>query len=187
MRTIPSSTSSAVRFSTFPRTQRPPDFVPAIVDVFRTYESTIGTRTLTKGLTSDVVLAAVADGLTELGFQIEKGKLRDQKIDRPVFFGENGEPSLRYQIDAFHPKWKCGLEVEAGRAWMGNAVYRDLVQACVMVDVEHLVLAVSLGYRYRSGGRNVISNDYANTVGVADALYSHTRVKLPYSLAVIGY
>ena len=80
-------------------------------------------------------------------------QLHDQKIDRPVFFGENGIPALRYQIDAYHPVWKCGLEVEAGRAWMGNAIYRDLIQALVMVQVEHLVLAVSNVYRYQSGGK----------------------------------
>jgi hypothetical protein len=41
-----------------------------------------------------------------------------------------------------------GLEVEGGRGWMGNAVYRDLVQGAVMVGVEHLCLAVSNVYRY---------------------------------------
>jgi hypothetical protein len=34
--------------------------------------------------------------------------------------------------------------VEAGRAWMGNAIYRDLLQALVMVQVDHLILAVHL-------------------------------------------
>ena len=38
--------------------------------------------------------------------------------------------------------WLAGLEIEAGRAWMGNAIYRDLVQALVMVDLDHLILAV---------------------------------------------
>jgi hypothetical protein len=121
----------------------------------------VGTLNRPKGLRGNEVLAVLSEGLAALGFQIEKGKLRDEKIDRSVFFGENGEPSMRYQIDAFHPGWRCGLDVEAGRAWMGNAIYRDLVQASVMVDVEHLVLPVSLGYRYQSGGRAVVSNDYA--------------------------
>ena len=52
-----------------------------------------------------------------------------------MFFGENAAPSLQYEIDAWHPEWQAGLEIEAGRAWMGNAVYRDLIQALVMVNV----------------------------------------------------
>ena len=70
---------------------------------------------------------------------------------------------------------------------MGNAVYRDLVQALVMVDMEHLVLAVPLGYRYQSSGRTATSNDYDHTVGVAQALYAHSRIQMPFSLCVIGY
>jgi len=70
---------------------------------------------------------------------------------------------------------------------MGNAVYRDLIEALVMVNVEHLVLAVPNGYRYKSGGRTVTSNDYQNTLAVADALYGHSRMTLPYGLIVIGY
>jgi hypothetical protein len=95
----------------------------------------IGSEGLAKGLTSDAALNLLQPQLEALGFQVEKGKLRGQKIERPVFFGENGVPTLRYQIDAYHPLWRCGLEVEAGRAWMGNAIYRDLIQALVMVQV----------------------------------------------------
>lgn len=96
-------------------------------------------------------------------------------------------PILNYQIDAYHPEWRCGLEIEAGRAWMGNAIYRDLIQASVMVGVDYLCLAVPLAYKYASGGRQIVSRDYQNTVAVADAVYGHSRVRLPYRLVVIGY
>lgn len=125
-------------------------------------------------------------GLEQLGFAVEKGKTKADKIERPVFFGENGVPTLRYQIDAYHEEWRCGLEIEAGRAWMGNAIYRDLIQALVMVQVDHLCLAVSNQYRYRSGGREVISKDFDNAVAVASAIYGHSRLTLPYNLTVIG-
>jgi len=78
-------------------------------------------------LTSDEVLTLIRPELVELGFSVEAGKRSEQKIRRPVFFGENAQPSLQYEIDAWHPEWRAGLEVEAGRAWMGNAVYRDLL------------------------------------------------------------
>jgi hypothetical protein len=104
-----------------------------------------------------------------------------------VFYGENGVPALTYRVDAYHEAWRCGLEVEAGRAWMGNAIYRDLIQALVMVQVDHLILAVSNAYKYQSGGKLVVSTVYENTVSVADALYGHTRMRLPYRLTVVGY
>ena len=41
---------------------------------------------------------------------------------------------------------------------MGNAVYRDLIQAMVMVDLEHLILGVSMIYKYQSGGRGDVGH-----------------------------
>jgi hypothetical protein len=159
----------------------------SVVDAFRQCEQSICSEVLQKGLTSDQVLEVLRPELETLGFQVESGKNKDQKIERPVFFGENGTPALRYQIDAYHPAWRCGFEVEAGRGWMGNAIYRDLIQALVMVQVDHLILAVSNSYKYKSGGKAQVSSDYKNTCSVADALYMHSRLKLPYGLTVIGY
>jgi hypothetical protein len=70
---------------------------------------------------------------------------------------------------------------------MGNALYRDLVQALVMVELEILVLAVANAYRFRTGGRDVISRDYDKTVAVANALFGHSRITMPYRLLVVGY
>ena len=49
---------------------------------------------------------------------------------------------LKYEIDAYNAAWRCGLEIEAVRALRGGAVYRDLVQAMVMVQVDHLCIGV---------------------------------------------
>jgi hypothetical protein len=176
-----------IRFSSFPRTMPPPDFAVELVDAFIDVEDSIGTMRLEKGLTSDGVLAELRPKLLDLGFEVEQSKLADGKVRRPVFFGENGAPDLQYEVDAFHPGWRCGLEVEAGRAWMGNAIYRDLIQALVMVQVDVLALAVPLGYRYKSRGRTVVSKDYANACAVANALYGHSRMTMPYGLLLIGY
>jgi len=157
------------------------------VEVFQIHEAVMNTKALEKGLTSDAALAVVREDLVALGFSIEQSKVRAGKIRRPVYFGENGVPSLAYEIDGFHGGWRCGIEIEAGRGWMGNAVYRDLVQALVMVNVEHLVLAVANSYKYLSSGRPTFSRDYENTIAVADALYGHSRITMPYGLTVIGY
>jgi hypothetical protein len=179
--------TTSVRFTSFPRTKPPPGFVPSVIDVFKLNEPSISTEALKKGLESDPVLRALASELSALGFTVETGKTRGGKVSRPVFYGENGEPSLLYEIDAYHQEWKCGLEVEAGRAILGNAVFRDLFQAMVMPDVEHLCLAVPNVYKYNSGGRQLSSKYYDKTVSIADALYGHSRVAMPYGLTVIGY
>jgi hypothetical protein len=180
---------SSIRFSTFPQTEPPPAFMLDVISVFEAHEPFIATLNLEKGLTSDKVLAVLRADLVKLGFDVEGGKRREQIIERPVFYGENGIPTVRYQIDAYHPGWKCALEVEAGRAWMGNAVYRDLIQASVMVNVDHLVLAVPLSYKYKTGKeqKQTVNRDYEYTRALASALYGHTRFRLPYSLVVIGY
>jgi hypothetical protein len=174
-------------FATFPRTEPPRSFVSDVFSVFQKHSIEIGTIELAKGLSSDAVKGVLRDDLCALGFEIEAGKSGADKLKRPVFFGQDGKPSRQYEVDGYHAAWRCGLEVEAGRAWMGNAVYRDLIQAMVMVDLEHLILAVPLAYKYMSGGKSVISKDFENTVSVADALYSHTRIRMPFSLTVIGY
>jgi hypothetical protein len=88
------------------------------------------------------------------------GKKRVQKIHRPVFYGEGGKAAVRYEIDAYHQAWRCGVEVEAGRGWLGNVFYRDLILASLMVDVDHLVVALANEYWSKTGGKDVASKDY---------------------------
>ena len=92
---------STVRFSTFPRTEPPPSFVEDLVAVFRQHEERISTETNDKGLKSDDVLALLGPDLREIGFQVDASKKKVDKLQRPVFFGENGTPTLRYEIDAY--------------------------------------------------------------------------------------
>jgi 7,8-dihydro-6-hydroxymethylpterin-pyrophosphokinase len=79
------------------------------------------------------------------------------------------------------------MEIEAGRAWKGNTIYRDLIQGMVMSEVDTFVIAVSNIYKYNSSGRQNRSPDYENAVRVADSLYGHSRFRMPYKLMIIGY
>jgi hypothetical protein len=178
---------TSIRFTSYPQTIKPPDFVAEIAAVFTKHEPAIATTSLVKGLVSNEVLEIVASDLRKLGFTVEAGPNPADQIDRPVFFGENGVPTLRYKVDAYHSGWRCGLEVEAGRAFMGNAFFRDLVQGLVMTDVDHLCIAVPNEYRFNSGGKPKTSRDYDNANGVAAPLFGHERVRFPYGLTVLGY
>jgi len=178
---------TTIHFSSFPKTEPPPLFASSIADVFTRHEQEIATLLRKDALNSNEVLASLRNDLVNIGFEVEGGKRREVKIERPVFFGENGQPTLKYQIDAYNINWRCGLEVEAGRAWIGNAIYRDLIQGLVMVQIDSLILAVPNAYRYKTGNREVASQDYANTVNVAETLFGHTRIQMPYTLVVISY
>lgn len=179
--------STTVRFISYPKTNPPPGFVLEVANVFRKNESGVATKSLKKGLTSDKVLQMLRPDLESLGFEVESGKKKDEKIHRPVLFGEDGVPQLRYEIDAYHSAHRCGLEVEAGRGWMGNAVYRDLILAGLMVGVDHLIIAVANEYWYKTGGKDLVNKDYDYAKNLADTVFSQGRLNLPYGLTILGY
>jgi hypothetical protein len=176
-----------VQFITFPRTIQPDELSIRIVDVFKKHLVEISTVELKKGLKSDKVHEVLSEDLKAIGFEVENGKTPEKKIKRPVFFGENGKTVVSYEVDAYHRGKRFGLEVEAGRAWKGNAVYRDLIINLLLIDVDHLVLAVPLTYKYKSKKKNLINPDYTYAKNLIDNLYSQTRFKLPYNLTLIGY
>ena len=174
-------------YQTFPLTESPPPFVSSLVQVFRDHEASISTTRLVRGLKSDQLLEELKPGLLKLGFLVEKGKKKEQKITRPVLFGENGKAVVNFEIDAYHPEWQLVLEIEAARAWMGNAVHRDIVRACVMVGVKYLALAVPLGYHYSRANVRTTSPNYTRTNDLLRVLYNQNGFQLPYRAILIGY
>ncbi len=138
-------------------------------------------------LDSDGVLLEVAPGLAALGYTVEKGKKVAEKIDRPVLFGEGGTAAVTMEVDAFHDGLGLAVEVEAGRAWNGNAVYRDLVRASLLLDARALILIVPLAYKPPSVRTPIPAYDY--TRGLLDAIYTPQRLNLPFEdgVLVVGY
>ncbi|HTA22830.1 MAG TPA: hypothetical protein VK763_04805 [Terriglobales bacterium] len=129
---------------------------------------------------SDVALSIIRPGLEELGFRVEGGT-HEPTIYRPVHFGEGGVPDRQYQIDSYHPEIRAGLEVEAGRSIRGNAIYRDIIQASLIVDLDYFVLAIPQRYRFSLKGKQKEQEDRPFEYGltVLDAIYSSGRFRLP--------
>jgi hypothetical protein len=177
------------RWRYFPAFAAPPDWVGGIVSTFSAVRDQIDSMvTFEKRMESDAVLRVLADGLIGLGFVVEQGKQRTGKLPRPVFFGDEGTYLRTYEIDTFEPTRGIALEVEAGRATMGNAIYRDLIQASLMVDANFLVLAVPVEYRYMSKGKQMKEASYAKTYSVVEAIYGSPRLALPFEgLLLVGY
>lgn len=158
-----------------------------MVGVFEAHRAEIDSKVVhQQRMQSDDVLRVISGGLDALGFHVERGKNKQGKLPRPVFFGDRGSYLRTYEIDAFHEEQGIALEVEAGRATMGNAIYRDLIQASLIVDARYLALAVPVEYRY--GDRPTKEPSYAKTYSVVEAIYGSRRLSLPFQgLLLIGY
>jgi hypothetical protein len=159
------------RWRYFPSYAAPPPWVAPLVALFAANRASIDSAvTHAKRMESNDMLDVIAAGLQTLGFTVEQGKKKAGRLPRPVFFGDEGSYLRTYEIDAFEPGQGIALEVEAGRATMGNAIYRDLIQASLMLDARFLTLAVPFEYRYQSGGRTTGEASYAKTYSVVEAI-----------------
>ena len=178
-----------VSFQTFPSNKPPPQFINLLVDVFFEHHSEIQSTDFGKSMVSDEVLRTIEPSLAKQGFEVESGKRKDQKIDVPVFYGRNGKPSLRFQVDAYNSHFRCGLEVEAGRSVNGgNAIYRDIYQALVMDRIDHMAIAVPHLYRSNDSLSNGKGEDcYTKCVEISQTLFMAERISIPFGLTIIGY
>lgn len=133
------------------------------------------------GLSSNEALSVVRPHLVNCGYRVEHG---GSKVRVPVLYGENGLPEKTYEVDALSSDGLTVLEVEAGTGVANNGYLKDLFQACLLPDVQYLVVAMR--QVYSSSGK--ISNDYAKVCVAFDTLYTTTRFKLPLSgILVLGY
>ena len=172
--------TSYPKWTYFPRSSRPPSWIEGFVSVVGEHREQIDSRQ--HRLTSDQALAALTPGLADLGFDIETSKARADTIRRPVLFGDEGTEQVAYEIDAYHEAEGVVLEIESGRGHLGNALIRDLIRA------RYLAVGMLLEYRYKSGKREVRSEDYIWALSEIDAIYASGRLQLPFEgLLLFGY
>ncbi len=161
--------------------------VPPFINIVAQAKPQIGSVSV-RGLTSDLVLGHLRDGLVGLGFRVEGGKRQSQKIHLPVLFGESGQERVAYEVDAFHEGHGVALEVEVGRGARGNAVYRDLIRASLLVGDRYLALGVMLSYRHQNSGKEVAVASYSEAHSILDAIYASGRLSLPFEgVLLFGY
>jgi hypothetical protein len=173
------------RWKFYPTRLGAPDWARGVIDVFAQAQPHIDSRRHS-GVTSDNALETLRPGLEADGFEVEHGKRHDQKLHRPVLFGEEGEIVVKYEVDAYHRDHRVVVEVEAGRGAANNADYRDLVRASLMVDADFLVLAMMLSYRSGEAGQEIRS--YTRTRDRIDAIYASERLMLQLKgILLVGY
>ena len=111
---------------------------------------------------------------------VEKSKKAEGKISVPVLFGLNGKPEKYFEADGYSFINKTVIEVEAGRAVTNYQFLKDLFQACMMYDVDYLIIAVRQTY---SGNK-----DFEKVINFIDTLYTSGRLSLPLNgILIIGY
>lgn len=167
-----------INYQLFPKSHQISSDLLAVVNVFQTNEEVISSKT--QELSSNEVLAVVADGLEKLGFTIEKSKRKDDKIKIPVLFGRNGNLEKSFDADGVNLTTKTVIEVEAGRGVTNYQFLKDLFQACMMQEID--VLIISLRNNYKG------NHDFETVVTFFDTLYVSGRLTLPLKrILIIGY
>ena len=168
-----------IRWIYYPSSIKPSNYALEIVEIFKKNNVSIDSKT-NEGQASDIVLAKIRKDLEKIGFRVEKGKKKEEKIYVPVLFGINGKVSKYFEADAYNPETKWVLEAEAGRAFTNYQFLKDLFQASVMHDVDFLCIAVRNDYRGR--------DDFMKINQFLDTLYSSNRFSTPLKgILLIGY
>jgi hypothetical protein len=167
-----------INWQTFPKSASTTITVLGVVKAFEKNENKISSAT--QQLPSDGVLGELRKDLEQIGFQIEKDKTSEGKIKLPVLYGLNGKVEKSFEADGYHSPDKIVLEVEAGRGVTNYQFLKDLFQACMMQNAEHLVVSVRNDYRG--------SADFSKVINFFETLYASGRLTLPLSsITIIGY
>jgi hypothetical protein len=168
-----------IKWQYFPKSKEVPIHLKAVIDgVFAPNSSKIDSRN--HKFESSKVLNILRKDLEGLGFIIEKGKGKSEKIRVPVLFGEGGRAEKAFDVDGWNKDTKSVIEVEAGRGVTNYQFLKDLFQACVMQDVNYLIVCIRNGYRGH--------DNFGTVVNFFNTLYASDRLSLPLAgIMVVGY
>lgn len=167
-----------ITFQFFPRSQ---GITQRMQDIINCFSVTVDSyKSPDFNLSSNEVLEIVKPHLQNLGFTVEEGKSIGQKISVPVLFGVDNKIDKSFNADAVSGDGKIVIEIEAGRAVANNQFLKDIFQACMMFEVEYLVIAVRNDYRG--------ANDFTKIYAFLETLYISNRLHLPLKgILLIGY
>ena len=167
-----------INFQFYPKNKQITHDLKSVVDVFKANVTKFESPKFT--LESNEVLNHVANDLKNIGYRVETSKKSSDKILVPVLYGLNGQMEQRFDADAYNEEKGIVVEVEAGRAVTNYQFLKDLFEACVMSDVNYLVIAVRNKYRN--------SLDFKKVITFLNTLYTSNRLQLPLKgVLIIGY
>ena len=166
------------RHQFFPVNKKTPEHLVSVIKVFNEYEDKINSHK--HKLDSNAVLEILRKNLEGVGFRIETGKKKNEKIKIPVLFGENGRIIKSFDVDGYHEEFKTVLEVEAGRGVTNYQFLKDFFEACIMVNVDYCIIAVRDTY--------LKQKDFEKVKDFFDSMYASGRMNIPLKgLLIVGY
>ena len=169
---------SGIQWQFFPKSKIIPNHLKEVVDVFENNLEKINSDLFK--YSSNEVLEKVAGSLDKINYIVEKSKKSNDKIKVPVLFGPNGKLEKYFDADGYNIKTKTVIEVEAGRAVTNYQFLKDLFQACMMYEVDFLVIAVRRTY--------LKNQDFKIVITFFDTLFASGRLRLPLEgILIIGY
>lgn len=167
-----------IRYQLFPRSFGITEQINYVIQCFEKHYELI--KSPENNLKSDGVLQILSEDLQNLQFKVETSKQTIDKIKIPVLFSINNKIDKSFDVDAVSNDGKIVLEVEAGRAYANNQFLKDIFQACMMPNVEYLILAVRNVYRG--------NDDFMKIFTFLETLYISSRLQLPLKgIVLIGY
>ncbi len=162
----------------FPKSRVIPEHLKNVLSVFEQNNNLFSSDI--NHYSSNEVLEFVRENLEEIGFQIEKSKKSNDKIKVPVLFGQNGKLEKYFDVDGYNLTSRTVIEVEAGRAVTNYQFLKDLFQACMMFEVDYLIIAVRKNYKGNP--------DFQNIITFFETIYASGRLQLPLKgILIIGY
>lgn len=168
-----------INWAHFPQTEKPTKLSFRVIEVFESISDSIDSSTHDVQVSNEV-LAKAAKNFETLGFKVETGKRKADKVRVPVLYGRNGRVEKSFEADAYHEGEGYVIEVEAGRGVVNYQFLKDLFQACMMTDVDYLCIAVRNIYRN--------SKDFEKVFTFFDTLFKSKRMNLPLKgILIIGY
>lgn len=163
----------------FPRNKMIDDISKCVINAFDSMSIQIDSST-NKGQKSNDVLEIMRPQLEKCSFEVEKGKKKENKINIPVLFGANGKIEKSFDVDAYLQEEGYVIEIEAGRAVCNYQFLKDFFEACTIIGVKRLCIAVRNDYRG--------SDNFSTVCTFFDTLYTNGRLNIPLdSLLIIGY
>ncbi len=162
----------------FPKNRPLDDVSSQIVKAFEIVAADIDSYS--HQLKSNEVLSTVRPGLEALGFAVEKSKKSEDLVAVPVLYGVNGKIEKAFEADGYLQTDGYVIEVEAGRAVVNYQFLKDFFEACTMVGVDKLCIAVRNKY--------CAFNDFDRVCKFFESMYASNRLGIPLSgLLIIGY
>lgn len=169
---------NGITWQYFPKSSSMPKHLIDVVDLFEKRNPRI--RSEKHKLSSDQVLDVLRKDLNQIGFKVETNKREEGIVKVPVLFGLKGKPEKSFQADGIHEETGTVIEIEAGRGVTNYQFLKDIFQACMMHNVNYLIIAVRKIYR---GNRN-----FDTVLRFLETLYSSGRLRLPLEgILLIGY